>query len=441
MKQILIYGLCLFFIGTALYAQKQEDVKKHRVRYGFDINRRPPVNFNIYVGYEGERWIPKVFVGVAIQNDVLQFAKSEDLFTSEYQITVAIREEENESTILTETWSESKTEANFKITNSKRTYQYHAYKLSDIYPEGEKKLDPGDYECLLEVRDLISKKSYRNKRSFNIRPIPASAEEASPSEIVFLLADRESESSIPIVPSASVLEFNRAYRAYMRFPVALNDSVQMNVRIYKTDREGSQLIYQTFVTAEPDTANIIHFYYDLPQSILEEGRYKIRLTGKTDTIRFDQEKKFRIVWFDKPIYLYKADLAIRPLKYVLPKETYEEVKDKKYSELREWLKNYWKQKDPTEGTAYNELLYEFYNRVDMANREYSTRFKEGWETDQGKVLILYGQPDQIENKRYSANTVPYIVWSYNDSNLVFTFTDSDQDGEFILQTAENGKDK
>ena len=173
---------------------------------------------------------------------------------------------------------------------------------------------------------------------------------------------------------------------------------------------------------------------------MDEGRYKVRLLGVTADQEFDREKEFSIVWFDKPIYLYKADLAVRPLQYVLSKEDFGNARGKDYTDLEEWIKNYWKDQDPSKDTKYNELLYEFYNRVDEVNRDYTTRFKEGWETDQGKVYILYGPPENIENKRYAANTPPYIIWTYQGGDLRFTFTDNDEDGEFILQTTENGKD-
>jgi GWxTD domain-containing protein len=380
-----------------------------------------------------------VHVGVGIQNDVLQFAKSEDIFFTEYQITVAIRESGEGATILTETWSESSSETDFNITNSRSEIQYHTYKLSDIYPRGEKKLKPGKYECLIEVRDLISKKSYRNKRVFTVNERSGEGFPQKPSAIVFLYSENPDDHLFPLVPSGSVLGFNGAYQAYSQFPLKKPDSVQINVRVYEVSREGSKLIHQNYVSTRPDS-NLLHFYYQLPENLLEEGPFKIRFTARADSLRFDQEKKFRVIWFEKPVYLYKADLAIRPLRYVLPEEEYNDLRGKKYSEMESWLEDFWKEKDPDPRTAYNELLFEFYDRVDKANRQYSTRFKEGWETDQGKVLILYGQPDRVENKRHAANTVPYIIWQYDNGDRIFTFTDADEDGEFSLQTIENGKE-
>lgn len=439
MTRFLTVFMSLLLIVSPVSAQEQKDVLKRKIRYGFDINRRPPVNFNMYVSYSGKDWNPSIYVGISIQNDVLQFARGETAFTAGYQVTVAVRTKDNEQTLLTETWTESVEETDFDVTNSRKAFQYTSYRLSDIYPRGEKVIAPGDYECLLEVRDQVSKKSYRNKRPFTIAAVPDSTGPVLPSELTFLYAGEDGEGPLPVVASASVLEFNKPSRAYFRFPVAPEDSLLLNIRIYREEGEANQLFKQAYEKIKPGSGDL-GYSYDLPYRDLSEGRYKIRFSGSNKQGTFDREKEFSVVWFDKPVYLYKSDLAVRPLQYLLSEEEYKKARSRNYDDLTDWLKSYWKAKDPTENTVYNELMYEFYSRVDEANREFSTRFKEGWETDQGKVLILYGPPEKVENKRYAVNSVPYIIWSYDDGDVTFTFTDTDQDGEFKLQSTESGKE-
>jgi len=429
--------LIIAFIGS-LQAQGPQDIIKSKIRYGFEINRRPAVNFNVHVNYSGQNWQPTVHVGISIQNDVLQFERKKDNFQSEYQISVAIQQKDEEETIVNETWIEEAIELEFDITNSRKQFQYHSYTFTDV--DSAKRLMPGEYNCFVEVRDLVTKKSYRNKRPLLIKEAPGDEKWRFPSDIAILFANKQNSMHFPLITSAEVLEFNSPYLFAAKFPAPAEDSLQVNLRFYSVTQDGAQLINQNFEEIKPDSADLI-YSFEMPYKTLDEGRYKIRILGKQGDNEFDLEKEFLIVWFDKPVYLYKADLAVRPLQYVLSKEEFSHAKGKSYNDLEDWMKNYWKNQDPSKETIYNELLYEFYGRVDQVNRDYTTRFKEGWETDQGKVYILYGPPQNIENKRYAANTIPYIIWTYQEGALSFTFTDKDQDGEFMLQRTENGKEQ
>ena len=53
--------------------------------------------------------------------------------------------------------------------------------------------------------------------------------------------------------------------------------------------------------------------------------------------------------------------------------------------------------DPTPGTFENEAKNEFYRRVAVANHNFSFLFGNGWRTDRGRIYIMYGQPDQIDD--------------------------------------------
>ena len=79
----------------------------------------------------------------------------------------------------------------------------------------------------------------------------------------------------------------------------------------------------------------------------------------------------------------------------------------------------------------------FFKRVQEANKKFSLRHKEGWETDQGKILILYGDPDKIENRRYATDLKPHVIWKYQKQNLTFVFVDDKRDGEFRLLKEED----
>ena len=62
-----------------------------------------------------------------------------------------------------------------------------------------------------------------------------------------------------------------------------------------------------------------------------------------------------------------------------------------------FIEAFWKQRDPTSGTARNEFKEEHYRRVSYAN-EYFGRGtpRPGWKTDQGRIYIVLGKPNSIE---------------------------------------------
>jgi len=99
------------------------------------------------------------------------------------------------------------------------------------------------------------------------------------------------------------------------------------------------------------------------------------------------------------------------------------------------LVNYWKKLDPTPETEYNELMTEFYTRVDYTLKNFSTISGiKGIQSDRGKVFIKYGKPDKTER---SSNLQGKVVetWIYDKLHRKFVFVDEDGTGEFSLESS------
>src|SRR5258708_26467482 len=66
-------------------------------------------------------------------------------------------------------------------------------------------------------------------------------------------------------------------------------------------------------------------------------------------------------------------------------------------ERQKFIEQFWLRRDPTPGTPKNELKEEHYRRIAYANQLYRTAAgKPGWQTDRGRIYIIYGPPDEIE---------------------------------------------
>ena len=439
MKTGFLYIIFIFWavgISAAQDIQPQQDVIPVKTRYGFAINRLPVVNFNIYADFDPIKWYPRLYLAVAIQNDVLQFKKDEKGFTARYQISIAVRGEKG--VVFKSTWKHSTSVKTFELTNSRSRFQYSAFPIKQIYPYDDVKIEPGRYNCLLEVRDLNAKTSYRSTREFNVPAADSlSKENPAASEITFIISPPR-DSLMKLYPTGRVLRFNQQVYSFFRLKTGKpqDKPLDFNVRIFLKEKNQDILYYNTPLRIQPDSLSAA-VLFKMPMDSLPEGDYLLRFETELNNHIFSHERDFSVIWFEKPVYLYRADLAIRPMRYVLSADEFERVKSLSYDELTKWMDQYWRKRDPTPHTIYNELLAVFYERVQQANKKYSTRFQEGWETDRGRILILYGEPDEVINNRYAATSTPYIVWVYKKENQEFIFIDKNGTGEFTLLKKED----
>lgn len=62
---------------------------------------------------------------------------------------------------------------------------------------------------------------------------------------------------------------------------------------------------------------------------------------------------------------------------------------------------------------------------------YATIFREGWQTDRGRVFILFGRPDEVERAPIQVDILPYETWSYfGQGTETFVFVDRDGSGNY-----------
>ena len=99
------------------------------------------------------------------------------------------------------------------------------------------------------------------------------------------------------------------------------------------------------------------------------------------------------------------------------------------------LVNFWRSRDTDLLTAENEYRKEYFQRVEYANRAFSTKFRRGWKTDRGRVLLVYGIPSEIQrNPGGTMSEKPYEIWTYNEveNGVIFVFGDLRAFGDYEL---------
>jgi len=84
----------------------------------------------------------------------------------------------------------------------------------------------------------------------------------------------------------------------------------------------------------------------------------------------------------------------------------------------ETIEHFWKSKDPTPDTKYNEAFIEFCKRLLYASKHYKCGAKLSWETERGKVYLINGHPTQIDKYENGQE-----VWSYPHATYEFLSCD------------------
>jgi GWxTD domain-containing protein len=92
---------------------------------------------------------------------------------------------------------------------------------------------------------------------------------------------------------------------------------------------------------------------------------------------------------------------------------------------KEFMFEFWKAKDSNTESTQNEYFRTYIQRVKICDERYKSMGKEGWQTDRGRVFLLYGDPTEIERYPNQLETRPYEIWQYTEieGGVYFVFAD------------------
>lgn len=172
---------------------------------------------------------------------------------------------------------------------------------------------------------------------------------------------------------------------------------------------------------------------DLGGRDLENGTYVLEARVKVGDETAESRTRFTTHWRNMPISLNDIDVAIENLEFLIGRGPAKDLRKGKRSEKIERFRAFWKERDPTPGTEFNELMAEYYRRIDYAAFEYRTGGEpvpNGLETDRAKVYVLNGPPDSVERDFPRGGGVRE-VWAYDDGKR-FVFEASSSVDEFKI---------
>ena len=164
---------------------------------------------------------------------------------------------------------------------------------------------------------------------------------------------------------------------------------------------------------------------------LKEGPIDIIVSKSND---FQVIKSFRLIvkWLNKPRSLQNAETALRLLRFVIKDDSVKQIlkSGDNYDSL---LYKFWQKWDPSPNTQYNELMAQYYDRIDYSMNSFSTiTGLSGLETDRAKIYIRYGKPTFVERGSNNDGKISE-TWIYSKLEQKFIFVDEKGTGEFILK--------
>ncbi|MBL7074137.1 GWxTD domain-containing protein [candidate division KSB1 bacterium] len=186
----------------------------------------------------------------------------------------------------------------------------------------------------------------------------------------------------------------------------------------------------------------------LPIAVLASGSFFLDIgvtdisTGETASVR----KKFFVYrqadfagagLKEENIYAQMGEDQIAEqfdrIRYIIGRDGKKMFGDLPLNGKRQFLYQFWCSRDPDPTTPINEYQVEFQRRFDQANTKFSG-LREGWRSDRGRVLIVYGNPDFIEHHTAEPGVRDYEIWQYDslEGGVVFVFADRSGFGDYEL---------
>lgn len=416
MKTRLLFNILLFWLGCCWFisgpaaAQIEMESADKTVLYYYDIVTQAAQDTGL----------TELKLFVKIPYDELQFIRDADGFRARYELTVIVRDADGRQ-VQSRVQTRDVAVSEFEKTNAPYTYAFNDVSFD---------LEPETYTVLIAMTDMDSDQTGRHEVDLDL--IDYWNFDFSMSDLI--LADTtytDADGQFHLEPNVlwSLGGDSESLALYFEIYSTVSfDSIPVDVMVRDPD---GRMIHQW-----KQTLSISHFrtpvLQTVPKSEISPGKYKLEIRVGRDRIETRRIKDLTIQWMNLPAVTSNLDKAIEQLRYIAGAGKINEMKKAEGDEKKELFEAFWDSVDPTPGTELNELMVEYYRRIEFANRHF-TGYTEGWLTDRGLVYIVLGPPDDIERHPFEQDSKPYIVWRYYLRNRSFVFLDQSGFGDYRLQ--------
>lgn len=414
--------LCLFLIAPTLNAQVELSDQQQPFHSYFNF-------IDIVNQQSDDPELSRLYVYWRIPNDELFFLKTASgTYVARYEVAIILLDDNNFQV----DWKSFEE----KITTPSYTETQDRYVYNNYHSAFE--VEPDNYKVRLKVHDLET--GQEDFKEIRVAARDFGAESISISDI--LIADSVTvavDGSMQPHPLVNTpLEDEKPLFGY--FYVHTDDdigepiNVEISVRnakrkkVFQDKRDFKRTDYRTpvlFAVGEKD---------------LPYGEYQVKIKARSGKYKAELETSFHVGLTGLPVASANLETAIEQLTYVAKGKEMKRIKDAPPERKRDEFIAFWKRRDPTPNSEKNELMEEYYRRVDYASKHFGN-WRNGWRSDRGMVYILLGAPDDVERNPYTVNIHNYVsgrpvkayeVWHYYGVNRSFIFFDESGFGEYRL---------
>jgi len=407
-----IYLILLILITVPFELFAQAEVTQYRV------DELPIFDYESITTRAADGVSTDLDIYVRISYDELQFIKNGNIFTAKYEISVILITSSGDQEGV-QAVKEVIEVVDFDDTNSRELF-----KVTKINFQ----LKKDTYQGSIRVLDLDTRKTGLRRITLKI---PDYSDKLSISDIMFINKVEEMDSGkMKIYPNVSggFIPDSSEFKAYYEI-YGVNGEIEIKNEV--KDMKG-KIIYSNKFKRTP-TDGIIKEFVNIVKDDLRFNKYTFYVSVLKGRKKISKSKSFQVRWFGMSESITDLDLAVKFLKYIATKTVYDQMVSAKSEEKRKMFVRFWRNRDPSPETESNELMDEYYRRIQYSNEHFAT-FQEGWKADMGMVFILFGHPNDIERHPFDINRKPYEVWYYFDLNRNFVFQDYSGFGEYRLMT-------
>jgi GWxTD domain-containing protein len=368
---------------------------------------------------DGQKRIVKIYL--QILNDDLTFLKGEDSFFGELQYEVYVNNKDNEA-VFNRTVNERVNTINYEETNSRQIFNTFVTEVE---------LPPGEYEAVITVLDKNNNKQVNRKIKFNLEAI--NGLNFLISDIMFFQKFEQDSSGQIINFEPSLLNNFSGGGKYIYFyftSVVKNpqDTLKINYKIL----DPRKFVNQSNEYLLVDKPVFNKHFVRINREQFDQNRYEVELNAECNEKVMTSRKLFSFFWTTSPNSPKDLDLALEQMRYIVDADSVGWALKQKYEDKSGYFDRFWKRMDPNPDTEKNELLDEYFMRVNFATQNFSTITTDGWKTDRGRIFIKFGQPEDIERYPFQINSHPFEIWRYYSLRKEFLFEDRTGFGEYYL---------
>lgn len=404
----------------------------------------PDLEVDAVAAQSAESEKTRLDVYTRVPYSALRFLSTNDGFRARYGVTIEVHELEGGDNagnlVQTRMWEQAVNVSDFGQTQTDQLFDRTIQSLE---------IEPGQYLIEFQIDDEASNRSFVKELAVDVRDMDRPV---AISDLILIDAfDSEANSITPTVSNRLGSEqqhFKLFYELYSEEARKVRVTREV-VRIRKNtgppsvksllglgsgdEVANAELSYQE-TTPRDVRRGRNQYVIEIPLADFRVGDYMARITVEDEngSVLDRAEKPLSLQWTGLADHVRNLDDAIAQLSYIAKRKDVKHIKEAPNDRERlKRFREFWSRRDPTPGTERNERMEEYYYRIAYANRQYG-KFGNGWQTDRGQVMVLFGEPDHVDRHPFNFDVKPYEVWYYYQIGRRFIFIDETGVGDYEL---------